>query len=101
MYAGWFWAESGGIPPDLFDLHQRSFVHWAFLALIYRHWRNDKEQKLKRLKFVIYRIIGNTLPPRHGPGDTCNNLKFVLENEPDLPSCEKRWVLNRLFDPGA
>lgn len=49
-------------------------------------------------KFVIYRIIGNTLPPRHGSGDTCNNLRFVLENEPVLPTCEKRWLLNRLTD---
>ena len=54
---------------------------------------------MKDLKFVIYRIIGNTLPPRHGSGDTCNNLQFALENEPVLPSCEKRWLLNRLVDP--
>ena len=54
---------------------------------------------MKSQKFVIYRIIGNTLPPRHGPGDTLNNLQFTLENEPDLPFCEKRWVLNRLVDP--
>ncbi len=54
---------------------------------------------MKGLKFVIYRIIGNMLPPRHGPGETLDNLQFSLENEPDLPSCEKRWVLNRLVDP--
>ncbi len=54
---------------------------------------------MKGLKFVIYRIIGNSLPPRHGPGETLNNLQFALENEPDLPFCEKRWVLNRLVDP--
>ena len=50
-------------------------------------------------KFVIYRIIGNSLPPRHGPEDTYSNLQFALENEPDLPSCDKRWLLNRLVDP--
>jgi len=49
-------------------------------------------------KFVIYRIIGNSLPPRHGPEDTYKNLQFALENEPDLPSCDKRWLLNRLVD---
>lgn len=53
------------------------------------------------LKFVIYRIIGNSLPPRHGPDETYDNLKFALENEPDLPSCDKRWVLNRLVDPAV
>ncbi len=54
---------------------------------------------MKGLKFVIYRIIGNSLPPRHGPDDTYNNLQFALLNEPVLPSCEKRWLLNRLVDP--
>ncbi len=54
---------------------------------------------MKGLNFVIYRIIGNSLPPRHGPDETYDNLKFTLENEPDLPSCDKRWVLNRLVDP--
>lgn len=51
-------------------------------------------------KFVIYRIVGNSLPPRHGPDDTYNNLQYVLRNEPELPSCDKRWLLNRLIDPG-
>ena len=51
-------------------------------------------------KFVIYRIVGNSLPPRHGPDDTYNNLQYVLEKEPELPSCDKRWLLNRLIDPG-
>lgn len=50
------------------------------------------------LKFVIYRILGNSLPPRHGSKDTYNNLRFILEHEPDLVGCEKRWLLNRLLD---
>ena len=54
---------------------------------------------MRGAKFVIYRIIGNPLPPRHGPEEIHDNLKFTLENEPDLPSCDKRWVLNRLIDP--
>lgn len=53
------------------------------------------------LKFVIYRIIGNSLPPRHGPDETYDNLQFSLENEPDLPFCDKRWMLNRLVDPAV
>lgn len=48
--------------------------------------------------FVIYRIIGNDLVPRHRKGQSRNNLRFVLENEPDLPDCEKRWIVNRIFD---
>ncbi|WP_052948599.1 alginate lyase family protein [Mesobacillus campisalis] len=48
--------------------------------------------------FVLYRIIGNDLYPRHRKGQTRENLKFVLENEPKLEDCEKRWVVNRIID---
>jgi hypothetical protein len=49
--------------------------------------------------FVLYRIIGNDLPPRHRDGQSLANLRFILENEPSLPGCEKRWVVNRITDP--
>jgi hypothetical protein len=49
--------------------------------------------------FVIYRIIGNDLPPRHVPGQTLENLRFTLEHEPVLEGCEKRWILNRIVEP--
>ena len=49
--------------------------------------------------FVLYRIIGNDLPPRHEAGQTLRNMKFLLENEPPLQQCEKRWVVNRIVDP--
>lgn len=49
--------------------------------------------------FVFYRIIGNDLPPRHRSGQTRMNLAFILANEPDLPGCEKRFVVNRIVDP--
>lgn len=49
--------------------------------------------------FVLYRIIGNDLPPRHRAGQTLTNLRFILEHEPELPHCEKRWVVNRIVDP--
>jgi len=49
--------------------------------------------------FVLYRIIGNDLPPRHRDGQTLDNLRFILENEAPLPGCEKRWVVNRIVDP--
>lgn len=49
--------------------------------------------------FVLYRIIGNDLPPRHRVGQGLENLRFILEHEPELPGCEKRWVLNRIVDP--
>lgn len=49
-------------------------------------------------KFVLYRILGNNLPPRHGIGQTFGNLKFILNHEPIFPDCEKRWVVNRIVD---
>jgi hypothetical protein len=48
--------------------------------------------------FVLYRILGNDLPPRHKSGQSLSNLKFILENEPELYACEKRWILNRIVD---
>lgn len=49
--------------------------------------------------FVLYRIIGNDLYPRHQKGQSRCNVAFILENEPLLEGCEKRWVLNRIVDP--
>jgi len=49
-------------------------------------------------RFALYRILGNDLKGRHGIGQTLANLKFVLENEPELPSCKKLWVINRVSD---
>ncbi len=49
--------------------------------------------------FVLYRIIGNDLVPRHAPGQSLQNLRFILEHEPKLESCEKRFVVNRIVDP--
>lgn len=51
------------------------------------------------MRFVLYRILGNDLPPRHDEDQTYKNTKFILENEPDFPNCEKRWLLNRIVDP--
>lgn len=49
-------------------------------------------------KFVLYRILGNDLPPRHGVGQTLSNLQFIIDHEPQLAECEKRWVINRIVD---
>jgi len=49
-------------------------------------------------EFVLYRILGNSLPPRHDPRNMPDNLGFILRNEPELEGCVKRWVLNRIVD---
>lgn len=33
---------------------------------------------------VLYRILGNDLPPRHSPGQTLRNLRFLLQHESDF-----------------
>ena len=48
---------------------------------------------------MLSRIIGNDLPPRHSSGQNLRNLRFILENEPDLADCSKRWIVNRITDP--
>lgn len=48
--------------------------------------------------FALYRIIGNDLYPRHEKGQSYRNLQFILEHEPELDGCEKRWVVNRIVD---
>ena len=50
------------------------------------------------MNFVLTRILGNPLPPRHDGRNTLDNLRFVLDNEAELPGCEKRWLLNGIVD---
>lgn len=50
-------------------------------------------------RFLLYRIIGNDLPPRHAKGSARANLQFILKHEPPLTDCEKRWLINRIVDP--
>ncbi|KAI5479538.1 hypothetical protein MNV49_003480 [Pseudohyphozyma bogoriensis] len=38
----------------------------------------------QRDTLVLYRILGNDLPPRHSPGQTLRNLRFLLEHESDF-----------------
>jgi hypothetical protein len=51
------------------------------------------------MRTVIYRILGNDLPPRHDPNQTPDNLKFFIEHESQLRDCERRFCLNRILDP--
>lgn len=59
-----------------------------------------KEKGLHKIAdtFVLYRIIGNDLYPRHAKGQSRQNVQFILANEPEFPDCTKRWVLNRILD---
>lgn len=50
------------------------------------------------LEFALFRILGNSLPPRHGADEMLAHLRFTLAHEPELPGCRKHWVLNRIAD---
>jgi hypothetical protein len=49
-------------------------------------------------EFALFRIIGNSLPPRHGADEMLGHLRFTLAHEPPLAGCSKHWVLNRIAD---
>ncbi|WP_204840026.1 hypothetical protein [Cereibacter ovatus] len=59
----------------------------------------DIGQNRMKDEFVLYRIIGNDLEPRHAAGQSITNLGFILEHEGELTDCRKKWVLNRIYDP--
>lgn len=46
---------------------------------------------------VLYRILGNDLPPRHGQRQTLQNLEFILEHEARHERLARGWILNRIF----
>lgn len=48
--------------------------------------------------FVLYRIVGADLEPRHRKGQARENLRFILDHEPPLAACDKRWIVNRVAD---
>lgn len=48
--------------------------------------------------FILYRIIGNDLIPRHAKGQSRKNLAFILKHEAEFENCEKRFIVNRIVD---
>lgn len=57
------------------------------------------QQNVERDQIILYRIIGNDLPPRHKEGQTLSNLQFILDHEPSFPNTKKIFLLNRIIDP--
>ena len=89
-------AKEEGASPALPD-----FVHDGLSREEVERLKTEYVEKgLDRIedKFVLYRIIGNDLRPRHAFGQSRQNLKFILENEEQLPDCEKRYIVNRIID---
>eukprot|EP00158_Paraphelidium_tribonemae_P006606 Partr_v1_DN27898_c0_g1_i1_m22554 len=59
---------------------------------------NTEAVTSRKYQAVIYRIIGNDLPPRHLPKQSLTNLAFILNNEPEFQGSLKIWILNRIVD---
>eukprot|EP00271_Cylindrocystis_brebissonii_P010595 TRINITY_DN26853_c0_g1_i1.p1 TRINITY_DN26853_c0_g1~~TRINITY_DN26853_c0_g1_i1.p1 ORF type:complete len:368 (-),score=49.64 TRINITY_DN26853_c0_g1_i1:131-1234(-) len=49
-------------------------------------------------RFLLYRIIGNNMPPLQCPSQLLWNTEYALRHEPELHDCEKRWVLNQIMN---
>ncbi len=43
-------------------------------------------------EYILFRAIGNDLPPRHALGQSYTNVKFIIENEPAHEGLGKGWV---------
>ena len=54
--------------------------------------------RAKEDTFLLARIIGNDLEPRHRTGQSRENVEFILKNEPDFPGVKKLWIINRIYD---
>lgn len=50
-------------------------------------------------RYLVWRIVGNDLPPRHAPGATFDHVRTIVEHEPALPNYDRRWLLNRIVNP--
>ncbi len=66
-----------------------------------RRFGEHVSQSGREFELSLIRILGNDHYPRHGRGQTLDNLKFILEHEPSFPGCRKLFLLNRIVDPEA
>jgi glycosyltransferase involved in cell wall biosynthesis/GR25 family glycosyltransferase involved in LPS biosynthesis len=57
---------------------------------------DKSEKRTSGLKICLIRIIGNDLPGLHSQQQTIENLKFILEHEPECPGVDKVFLLNRI-----
>ena len=48
--------------------------------------------------YVLVRIMGNDLTPRHRSGQSLGSVRFILDNEPEFPGVQKVFLLNRIVD---
>ncbi|MBL8579967.1 MAG: alginate lyase family protein [Mesorhizobium sp.] len=73
-------------------LRRRAMMIHAFLTYRFRSMSAWPD------RFLLVRIIGNDLEPRHETGQSRRNVEFILKNEAHFPDCKKVWVVNRIMD---
>lgn len=60
--------------------------------------RNDRARAQVGEEIVLYRLIGNDMPPLESEGQLLRNTLYALRNEPThLPNTRRRWILNRVL----
>lgn len=89
-----FTAIVGEDPPRARDRGPAPVVPEAALRATYDASALSEEPDT----YVLYRIIGNDIVPRHRRGQSRENVRFILEHEPTLANCEKRWIVNRIVN---
>ena len=47
---------------------------------------------------AVYRLIGNDMPPLQSLGQLRWNTQYALDNEPNFPGADKKWILNRVWN---
>lgn len=68
------------------------------LSEILEHAEHLQGNPPTQATFILYRAIGNDLPPRHARDQTMSNIRFILEHEPSHKNLEKRWYINRIVN---
>jgi hypothetical protein len=88
----------------MMGIKRRNQVKIAFLIIVIlcyimvRKYLKRDVNKYSESWIVLYRILGNDLPPRHSLNQTVTNLLFILQNEPSFENVTKIWILNRIVN---
>lgn len=91
-----------GKPPAPEEVHPVEMIRQASRAIDVAPLKADyHRQGLDQVAdtFCLVRVVGNDLYPRHKKGQSRENVRFILDNEPDYPGLTKLWIVNRIVDP--
>jgi hypothetical protein len=92
------------------QLYQRCFTFFLYFAFVILTLIKGDLPKISLItsmdfeygnpsgKIVIYRLIGNDMPPLQQRGQLRWNTKYALDNEPHFHGVTKRWILNRIWN---